>query len=349
MSKTQSLRKIIAMLTVLTMVFVLSVSASAATNSTTTAYSLDGSKSVRVTSTLSGLTVGEEVTYLAKAADNSIAYVAQVTAAAASFQITYVADIDDVVNTTVKFAATTSQKTAASVVLDEIGVTLTDANYDVTGDGDVELSDYILDGSYVFTLVPDANKKVSALSYSLDGGTTIVPVLLSKVITGGAQSYFIVDADDLTVNYILYVTFDDAEPVAESSVTQAKGFGTPMLDAGADNNITTYAKVKPASGLSEDDYEYGILFGYAPADLVFTGSNDDWVGNTAGTISLGSGVKKFRALGKGVDGSFAVTLIDGGSGLLDGADAYYTRTYVVEDGDYLNATYGPAIATFIAE
>ena len=62
-------------------------------------------------------------------------------------------------------------------------------------------------------------------------------------------------------------------------------------------------------------------------------------------VALGNDVTKYRAKAIGYDGKYAVMLKDGGSGIINDADTYYTRPYLIVDGV---VQYG-AVQTFSAE
>ncbi|MDR0406227.1 MAG: hypothetical protein LBH54_05430, partial [Clostridiales bacterium] len=100
-------------------------------------------------------------------------------------------------------------------------------------------------------------------------------------------------------------------------------------------------------------YEYGIIFSYIanPRFGDFSPSSGDWGSdNVVKTTNFASGsdIIKYRALGMGNDGKFAVKLVDGGSGYLQGSSEYFMTPYLVIGGDFEHALYG-ASASFIPE
>lgn len=360
MSKKQVLRKVFAMLTVFTMVFAVAVNVSAATHSTTTSYDM-GSGIVTVTSTIDGIQSGEEVTYLAyntkkgeSPSSSNIIYIDQRTADGTIMDIEYSAKIEDVGSTLVKFGA----ERTTEIAPEEVGADRFSAvgiQVNIEG-GSVLPDEYFMVGEeYTFTIVHGSEQVITALSYSIDNGATTNPVLPSEIISGATQSYY--TTDKVQEGYVLNVTLG-SKPGANTvtEVKRAAQFGTPELNNSntATNNLIAFSKVAVADDV--EVYEYGVLFSYEP-NARFT-EGVDWSGNVAGTINVDevpdlenggtkiikTGVKKYKALGKGSDGSYAVKLVDGGSGYLTGATKYYITPYVVTGGDYLGlgAKYGPS-------
>ena len=105
MSKKNLAKRLIALVAIVTMFAAMTVTASAADEPafvSTTVYS--GNETVTVTTTVTGLTAGDQVTYYAKNANSDDVYVNQYTAASATLTESYKADLEDVAGLDIKMA-----------------------------------------------------------------------------------------------------------------------------------------------------------------------------------------------------------------------------------------------------
>lgn len=105
MSKKNLAKRLIALVAIVAMFAAMTISASAATEpafASTTLYS--GNGTVTVSTTVTGLTKGDEVTYYAKNENSDDVYVNQYTASSATLTESYKADLEDVAGLDIKMA-----------------------------------------------------------------------------------------------------------------------------------------------------------------------------------------------------------------------------------------------------
>lgn len=338
MSKKKMLRKGFAILATLTMALGASVNVSAnATYSTTTVYNLNDNK-VTVRSTIDNVGDTEQVTYLAyditkgdglpvdgNTEESNIIYIDQKAAEAGSCFFEYTSDIDRLGKTLIKFGAKdTDVDNTVSQHIYGVEVQFNPSYGNVT----VELND---EEEFDFVITPSTDCKIVSIT---SGGNSV------DVVSGGTATYLTVS--NIPEDYILIVEFGEIDYTV--NVRDGERFGTPVLNMGESNTITTFSEVQVDEAI---DYEYGILFSYYE-NPTFADFETDWTVNLAGNLNPASktGLIKYQALGKSEDGKFAVRLIDGGSGFLGGAAGteYYTTPYIVIGGDYEDGvSYGRSV------
>ncbi len=343
-------KRMLAAATVFAMLAVFTVGASAAaTHETSTTYVLGSTQYVEVTSTITGVDPGEQVTYLAyntskgetpyaEAGDSNIVYIDQELAETETVEFYYVADIDKIGTTLIKFGAERTediQPVAGKNTINTYGIEA------VFNDekGSVTFPENILPGSdCTFTITPNSGYEIASIERSDEVSVDLYEIIIPS--DGGC--YYTVE--NITENFTLTVNFKAASEPDVPTITKGTRFGTPKLnktgDDTAQNNLTAFSTVKVPSDIT--DVEYGILFALKDDPTFNNGDGiTDWSANIAGNyndekLTTTSGVIKFKALGKGYDGKYAVKIIDGGSGLLKMADVYYIRPYIVIGSDYVN-------------
>lgn len=349
MRKMQRTCKIITLLIALTMLTAVVVSADGADYTTTTSYDMETGM-VAVTSTVYGVDDGEQVTYLAYNTEiedapyadvngTNIVYIDQEEADdTGSVSFTYSAAIGKFTETVVKFGAQYTTNINPDDDKDGL-IKYHPVSVDKEEGGEVEFVNYILDGNdCVFIIKPGSGKRIA----SIMRGDSLTPVNLNLVILkdNGDAHYTVQNVKN---DFELAVTFeDDTEVITQASVTKAVSFSADTLANRTEPNVTVFSKVKVPS-TETLPVEYGILFSYEEgADFSLIGG--DKTGNTAGDLTIvggaKSGTKKFKALGKGYKGNFAVQLIDNENKMLEG-QKYYIKSYVVIDGQYSDADFGP--------
>ncbi|MCK9478039.1 MAG: hypothetical protein M0R40_00870 [Firmicutes bacterium] len=367
MRKMQMFCKFITLLIAFTMMASFAVSADGGTGpyfTSTTTYPLDGADGmVKVTSTAFNLESGEQVTYLAynqkdekedgkPYADDegsNIVFIDQREADnnnTAEFE--FVAEIGKIGETVVKFGA---ERTTGITALNEDEDDLIKAySVSVVADeehGEVDNLSYVLHGNdCVFTIAPAAEYKIASITRSDEVAVNMDYI----IIAADGKAYYTVE--DIEADFILTVEFElDTTSVDEPTVTKAAYFEDfeTIGDNDTAKNVTVFSKVQTPTSVAANLVEYGILFSYeSGADFdALLGSLDneeDIANDVAGELTIGgegvkSGIKKFKALGKGLKGNFAVQLIDNNSNMLVG-QSYYITTYVVVNGKYDEAEYG---------
>ncbi len=314
----------------------MSLSAFAATYTTTTVYVGD---KVTVTTEVTGAKGEEEVAYLVHKADavvdaldsTTIYYIDQKTASAegtAEFSFTADKSIAEGVGSVVK-AGTTSQAYGTEVTPEE------------EKDGVVKVAEYTVTYSvsggngtvYAVSELTDGQDLPEAAAGSVKGGESVsflvVPAMgyqLSKVTVDGVENASPTTSAGgiftATITKDCAVTFEFAAAAGEATATTNDGTTVEYRDVSSRNTITAFAK---ATGAVK---EAGILFSMDQEALAGVTDID----------SLPEDVKKFSALAIGSDGSFAIRLVeDMASGEVpDGYEAFitaatgYARAYVVE-------------------
>lgn len=311
----------------------------AATYTTTTTYNGDGT--INVSSTVSGLdSATEEVTYLVfkgyvPDADN-IVYIDQGAASGNQKTFSFNTYSDDI-GATVKFGAATTTTFNPNAASDSsiqnpgaatpgTGNTIT---VNIIGDGKVAaFGQQVSNGgtvltsasNVVFTVDPGVNCTVSG------NGATSTTGTVSRV--GRYISVTGLSAGATTVE----ITFTS---INVSNANISTGTTPQRVKAATDKNyITTFGTID----FGDSTAEYGILMSKTITAIQCV---DDSVGSTTAAQLFDSAVSynkdnafsasaayKFKALGKGTNGAFAVKLVDGGKNIIDDASPYYVRTYV---------------------
>jgi hypothetical protein len=355
MRKNLVLKRGLAVMTVLALLCVFTVSAfAAATYETTTTYDLSDPSYVNVTSIIYDVEQDDQITYLAydrededdqpyaEDGDTNIIYIDQKQPEDGEdfVKFEYRADINKISNVLVKFgSAETEIQEPKSEVIHAYEADI-DWNEEC---GDVEFPDKILYNTpTTFKIMPNSNYKIGSITVNGDS------VNLSTVIPqeDGSCFYTVDNVDEdfsMTVGFIEDI--DDYTPAIKPGSKYGSVFDADNTE---NNSITTFSTVKlpkPTNNAVYDEYDFGILFSKT-AKTVETlkfpdGDLSEWDGDIE---DLENDVTKYRAKAIGYDGKYAVRLIDGGSDEIAGADAYYTRPYLVVDGEVL---YG-AIQTFSA-
>jgi len=317
---------------------------------TQTIYDSGTPDKVRIVSTVYGVDEDDQITYLAynqeilsedeeegpfaDGTNHNIVYIDQDQADDSGIvEFDYVANIADIGTTVIKFGAGTT--TGIEPELENKDDLL--KTYEVTVDfdgvqhGEVDNVAYVLSGGdCTFIITPDDEYSVNSIVVN-DGD----PVDLSRIITGNDGTvYFTVE--NILANTTLTVEFkEDVGPV-DPAIKAAANFPDPVENFGGydqeRNNVTVFSNVTIPKSYPNADY--GILFSYESGaefkDIDF-GGDGKLTDNAVGVLSEGSGTKKFKALGKGLNGSFAVQLIDNADNeMLSGT--YYIRTYLVAEG-----------------
>jgi len=354
MRKNLVLKRGLAVMTVLALLCVFTVSAfAAATYETTTTYDLSDPSYVNVTSIIYDVEQDDQITYLAydrededdqpyaESGDTNIIYIDQKQPEEGETEVVfdYRAPINLIRNVLVKFGSAETE--IQEPKSEEIHAY--EADIDVSGNGEVEGPDKILEDTPVtFEIKPYDDWKIGSITVN------DVSVNLSTIIPQEDGSCFYT-VDNVDEDFSMTVTFvedtDDYTPAIKSGSKYGSVFDS---DNTANNSITTFSTVrlpKPTNNAVYDEYDFGILFSKTAntvETLKFPGEySSDWNGDI---VDLGDGVKKYRAKAIGYDGKYAVKLIDGGSNEIAGADAYYTRPYLIVGGV---VQYG-AVQTFSA-
>jgi hypothetical protein len=356
MRKKQMFGKCFAVLTVLTMLAVTVVSAETPQYTTTTKYHVDNDYSmVEVISTIYYVEPGEQITYLAydigpegiaepyaEAGATNIVFIDQKQANGTEVEFKYIAPTTEIGTTLVKFGAERSKGITPKVAGTDDYI----KTYAVSAapETDIENPGYVLHGSdCTFIITPPADKKIKGITRN-----DLVEVDMNNVIIGATGEIFYT-VNNITEDFILTVTYEeDNNDVTEAQVSKPVSFSANTLDDSGNANVTVFSNVTVPK--TANNIEYGILFSYKQgatfADIVLGDGNLS--DNVVGVISKGNGTKKFRALGKGLNGNFAVQLIDDEVGtMLSGVD-YYITPYVVIDGVYNDVRLGEETA-FLAE
>lgn len=348
MIENRILKKGFALLTAITTLSVFAVNVSAATFTTTTTYNTTDSSKVDVKSTIIGADANDQITYLAYDATknggvpvggetSNIVYIDQAAAdSSGKCEFLYTAEISKIGKTDVKFGAGKTSSITVDVN-DPDADSIDTYTVNIVG----ENKTIVKNTPYVLPII--AGKRISSITLN---GTPIN----ASIIIGNKYSFpNVIGGDVLTINY---------EDIATSSGITKGGAPTvkpPVLNevTPAANEITTFNKVNVSTADAAKTVEYGILFSKTVTVPTFSGNFADL---TSGTMSpnvvkgTGNAVIKYKALGVGSNGIFAVRLINGTSGYLSGTVGakYYTRPYLVIDGDYAGATYGD-VTTFTAQ
>ncbi len=351
MRKNLVLKRGLAVMTVLALLCVFTVSAfAAATYETTTTYDLSDPSYVNVTSIIYDVEQDDQITYLAydreeedqpyaEDGDTNIIYIDQKQPEDGEYfvKFEYRADINKISNVLVKFgSAETEIQEPKSEVIHAYEADI-DWNEEC---GDVEFPDKILYNTpTTFKIMPNSNYKIGSITVNGDS------VNLSTVIPQNDGScYYTVDNvdEDFSMAVIFVVDNDDYTPAIKSGSKYGSVFDADNTE---NNSITTFSTVKlpkPTNNAVYDEYDFGILFSKTVETLKFPGAySADLNGDI---VDLGNDVTKYRAKAIGYDGKYAVMLKDGGSGIISDEYTYYTRPYLIVDGEVL---YG-AIQTFSA-
>jgi len=351
MRKNLVLKRGLAVMTVLALLCVFTVSAfAAATYETTTTYDLSDPSYVNVTSIIYDVEQDDQITYLAydreeeeeqpyaENGDTNIIYIDQKQPEDGEnfVKFEYRADINKISNVLVKFgSAETEIQEPKSEVIHAY-----EADIDVSGEGEVTGPEKILEDTPVtFKITPESNYKIGSIT--VNGN----PVNLSTVIPQHDGScYYTVD--NVNEGFSMTVTFVEDYDDYTPTIKPGSKYDNGVFDQDEDNNITTFSTVKyPKTATNVD---FGILFSTtynAPETLKFPeGYITDYDKDIEDFEEEEGKITKYRAKAIGYDGKYAVMLKDGGSGIINDADTYYTRPYLIVDGEVL---YG-AIQTFSA-
>lgn len=357
MRKNLVLKRGLAVMTVLALLCVFTVSAfAAATYETTTTYDLSDPSYVNVTSIIYDVEQDDQITYLAydreeeedqpyaEDGDTNIIYIDQKQPEDGEdfVKFEYRADINKISNVLVKFgAAETDIDGPVEEGNDVILAHDLSNNIEWSAEGgDVEFPDKILYNTpTTFKIIPDSNYKIGSIT--VNGN----PVNLSTVIPQNDGScYYTVDNvdEDFSMAVTFVVDNDDYTP----TIKPGSKYDNGVFDQDEDNNITTFSTVKYPKTASYVDY--GILFSTTYNTLETLkfpeGYTTDYDKDIEDFEVEEGKITKYRAKAIGYDGKYAVMLKDGGSGIINDADTYYTRPYLVVGGEVL---YG-AIQTFSA-
>jgi len=352
MRKNLVLKRGLAVMTVLALLCVFTVSAfAAATYETTTTYDLSDPSYVNVTSKIYDVEQDDQITYLAydrseqgepyaESGNTNIIYIDQKQPEDGEdfVKFEYRADINNISNVLVKFGAAETDidgpvEEGNDVILAH---DLFNIEWNAEG-GDVEFPDKILYNTpTTFKIIPDSNYKIGSITVNGDS------INLSTVIPQNDGScYYTVDNVD--EDFSMAVTFVEDNDDYTPTIKPGNKYDNGVFDKGENNNITTFSTVKYPKTASYVDY--GILFSTTAGteeNLVFPdGDLSEWDGDIE---DLGNDVTKYRAKAIGYDGKYAVMLKDGGSGIISDEYTYYTRPYLIVDGV---VQYG-AVQTFSA-
>lgn len=355
MRKNLVLKRGLAVMTVLALLCVFTVSAfAAATYETTTTYDLSDPSYVNVTSIIYDVEQDDQIAYLAydrseqgepyaESGNTNIIYIDQKQPEDGEdfVKFEYRADINKISNVLVKFGAAETDIGGPVEEGNDVILAHDLFNIEWTEGGDVEFPDKILYNTpTTFKIIPDSNYKIGSITVNGDS------VNLSTVIPQNDGScYYTVDNvdEDFSMAVTFVVDNDDYTP----TIKPGNKYDNGVFDKGENNNITTFSTVKYPKDATNVDF--GILFSTTyntPETLKFPeGYTTDYDKDIEDFEEEEGKITKYRAKAIGYDGKYAVMLKDGGSGIINDADTYYTRPYLVVDGV---VQYG-AVQTFSAE
>ena len=304
----------------------LSMSAFAITSSTTTTYdttATDGSVKISVTTSVTGASEGDKITYLvhkngtnlASLADSEIVYIDQKTAGR-----------DGIV-------APFTYKTAST----NIGSTILVGGSALTSPVSDAMPGYVIIKNESGDEI--AYGKIDSESQSIETDT-LVKVTYTSTNIPVIDSISSVSTKDVNIDDIMFLSASDGFFISGSAIDSSAATtitvktGSPIIDTlGA--NSTAYDGLKAISSYGKivgDSSTYGVVFSTdrnaietlnAAPDSIFTDVSE-FAADFSSCVA-------FPALGKGLDGTFVVQLAD--SGFTPGT-TYYTRVYKCDNNTY---------------
>ena len=306
----------------------LSMSAFAITSSTTTTYdttATDGSVKISVTTSVTGASEGDKITYLvhkkgaalASLADTDIVYIDQKTAGSGGS------------------VAPFTYKTAST----NIGSTILVGGSALTSPVSDAMPGYVIIKNESGNEI--AYGKIDSLSKSI-GTDTLVKVTYTSTNIPVIDSISSVSTKDVNIGDIMFLSASDGFFISGSAIDSSAATiitvktGSSIIDTlGANSTdydgltaISSYGKI-----VGDSSSTYGVVFS-TNKDVIEAlnnaAPNSIFTDDSEFTADFTSCVA-FPALGKGLDGTFVVQLAD--SSFKPGT-TYYTRVYKCENNTY---------------
>ncbi|MBE7037821.1 MAG: hypothetical protein E7404_02835 [Ruminococcaceae bacterium] len=318
MSKKTLLKGIIAVSAATTMLF--STAFAATIDSATTLYVKGSTDTVEVKTVVSGLEIGDEVTYLAGDASDPV-YINQYTADETTEIFTYKTTKTNFAGTTVKMAKADSSFNNGEAIDVSAASTIPDANmytFNVTANGEtlapisVNPNSVGTEVSVTYTL--PAEKEIDSVTVN-GAPVKYTPTTDGYLITHGvvvtvADDNTFEDANGNTSAEIIITLKDvEQEEVVYESPAYKGGYKVAEYEFTASNNDVVkgpmYAIFANASKLPANVYEYGVLLS---EDGRSWGGSDNY----------------YPAQAKAENGDFAVAIVEAGNEV---PSVVYARTY----------------------
>lgn len=361
MKKTQILRKVLALVTVIVLLAAFSASAFAAEITTTVTQYTIGSTQATVTSNISGITTDQEISYVAfdtrvnpAPTQENIVFIDQVKSQNNGAPFTFVADLAKMGNMKIQFGSENLTDTSA------INNTITVYGYTVTcGPGGSVTAPAAVGEAGKFLVSAAANSSNAATDNATANRLTITPdsdkiidvvTLDGNDITNtftlqqsGVYYYIFTGTGAPDHTYALDITFKKAPGSVDSKVDVIRSFTPDPTElvgtiAATDDSpkvaaFSTFTKGDD----SVDGFEYGIIYSRLSAESIslskakFQTVDDSTLSND--DPSLVEGYAKYPAMASTLTGSaykYAVQLIDKddtGNGFLAGT--YYLYPYFI--------------------
>ena len=304
----------------------LSMSAFAITSSTTTTYdttATDGSVKISVTTSVTGASEGDKITYLvhkkgaalASLADTDIVYIDQKTAGSGGS------------------VAPFTYKTAST----NIGSTILVGGSALTSPVSDAMPGYVIIKNESGKEI--AYGKIDSAS-QLVGNDTLVKVTYTSTNIPVIDSISSVSTKDVNIDDIMFLSASDGFFISGSAIDSSAATiitvktGSPIIDTlGA--NSTAYDGLKAISSYGKivgDSSTYGVVFSTDRNAIETLNTAPDSIFTDVSEFAADfSSCVAFPALGKGLDGTFVVQLAD--SGFTPGT-TYYTRVYKCDNNTY---------------
>ena len=304
----------------------LSMSAFAITSSTTTTYdttATDGSVKIAVTTSVTGASEGDKITYLvhkkgvilASLADTDIVYIDQKTAGSGGS------------------VAPFTYKTAST----NIGSTILVGGSALTSPVSDAMPGYVIIKNESGNEI--AYGKIDSLSKSI-GTDTLVKVTYTSTNIPVIDSISSVSTKDVNIDDIMFLSASDGFFISGSAIDSSAATiitvktGSSIIDTlGA--NSTDYDGLTAISSYGKivgDSSTYGVVFSTDRNAIETLNTAPDSIFTDVSEFAADfSSCVAFPALGKGLDGTFVVQLAD--SGFTSGT-TYYTRVYKCDNNTY---------------
>lgn len=305
MSKKNLAKRLIALVAIVAMFAAMTITASAAEYSSTTMYV--GNDTVKVTTYVTGLTKGDEVTYYAKTTENDV-YVNQYTADGSTLEEDYVADLDKIDGMEIKMAKVDADFSNHAKIDEEANI----------GAFTFVLNDAVV---YAEKVAPAVDDIVETTIPVMNEGKMISTVSATYGETEYDFPVVIIENKVAIVNPIDFGEGTDMKYVELTATYDA----IPEIETVTINYIGVQTAAEYTVDEGTDDEVTGTLFAVA-CDIDSADAPSEF-----GIEILGEETQVLPAIGASADGKFAIAVVD------EEFAPFQYRAYVVV-GD--NTVYG---------